>query len=237
MQKNNYLKPKHWQDLKNWEDIETVLLDMDGTLLDLYFDNYFWKKALPQAYHEKYQRHKKDNTHDNFQNLDTLYAEKSGTLDWYCLDFWEKKLGIDLMSLKRQYSHLIQFRPGVIDFLNFLVKRNITPVLVTNAHHNSLNLKLKSCPLNNWIEHMYSSHDFGLPKEDKAFWQTFSNAYRFDRNKTLFIDDNDAVLNSAKKFGIKHLYSIMQPDSKAQTTHNSDFLQIKHFHDLIPAEY
>ncbi|NLD01354.1 MAG: haloacid dehalogenase, partial [Gammaproteobacteria bacterium] len=36
-----------------WAHIDTVLLDMDGTLLDLHFDNFFWLKYLPQCYAEK----------------------------------------------------------------------------------------------------------------------------------------------------------------------------------------
>ena len=34
----------------DWEHIDTVLLDMDGTLLDLHFDNYFWTQHLPGVY-------------------------------------------------------------------------------------------------------------------------------------------------------------------------------------------
>ena len=37
-----------------WQEVDTVLLDMDGTLLDLAFDNYFWqnwsrKPGAPRA--------------------------------------------------------------------------------------------------------------------------------------------------------------------------------------------
>ncbi len=34
-------------------DIRYVLLDMDGTLLDKYFDDYFWEHLLPEKYAEK----------------------------------------------------------------------------------------------------------------------------------------------------------------------------------------
>src|SRR5215831_5340508 len=33
-----------------WDLIDTVLLDLDGTLLDLAFDNYFWREVIPAAY-------------------------------------------------------------------------------------------------------------------------------------------------------------------------------------------
>ena len=38
----------------DWENIETVLLDMDGTLLDLHFDNHFWLQHVPVCYAEKH---------------------------------------------------------------------------------------------------------------------------------------------------------------------------------------
>jgi FMN phosphatase YigB (HAD superfamily) len=30
------------------DEIKYVLLDMDGTLLDKYFDDYFWEHLLPE---------------------------------------------------------------------------------------------------------------------------------------------------------------------------------------------
>ncbi|MEO1576619.1 MAG: HAD family hydrolase, partial [Pseudomonadota bacterium] len=35
-------------DLVAWSDIDNVLLDMDGTLLDLNFDTVFWLQVVPQ---------------------------------------------------------------------------------------------------------------------------------------------------------------------------------------------
>lgn len=37
----------------DWQAVDTVLLDMDGTLLDLAFDNYFWQKLVPETYGEQ----------------------------------------------------------------------------------------------------------------------------------------------------------------------------------------
>ncbi len=34
----------------DWDNIDTVLLDMDGTLLDLGFDNWFWQPHVPEQY-------------------------------------------------------------------------------------------------------------------------------------------------------------------------------------------
>ena len=34
----------------DWKAVDTVLLDMDGTLLDLRFDNWFWLTLVPSRY-------------------------------------------------------------------------------------------------------------------------------------------------------------------------------------------
>ena len=35
------------QAIIDWTRIDTILLDMDGTLLDLGFDNFFWREHVP----------------------------------------------------------------------------------------------------------------------------------------------------------------------------------------------
>ena len=34
--------------IPDWSCIEVVCLDMDGTVLDLHFDNLFWLEVLPR---------------------------------------------------------------------------------------------------------------------------------------------------------------------------------------------
>ena len=36
-----------------WSGIDTILLDMDGTLLDLHYDNHFWQVYVPEKFAEK----------------------------------------------------------------------------------------------------------------------------------------------------------------------------------------
>ncbi len=223
-------KATPWTQDNFWQDIDTVLLDMDGTLLDLYFDNYFWQDLLPRRYSEKMGIDQAL----SFKELSSQYTEKAGTLDWYCVDFWADTLELDLVGLKYECAHLIQFRPGVKRFLDFLNTKNIDAVLATNAHRKALDIKMERCSLSPWIEHMHSSHDFGFAKEHQQFWHELEKVQTFDKSRCLLIDDNEAVLDSAKEYGLAHVFSIEQPDSQRTELNQSKYPIIQHFDDIYP---
>lgn len=194
----------------DWNNIKTVLLDMDGTLLDLHFDTHYWLSHLPRRYAEIHAI-PEDAAH---QHLSQLFAEKRGTLDWYCLEFWQDKLQVDILSLKKEVSHLIAVRQDSIDFLCHLKDIRKQRVLVTNAHRDSLDLKLQHTRIQQYLDAIYSSHDFGHPKESPSFWQALQNTHPFNPEHTLFIDDSLDVLHAAQRYGIKHTLCIAQPDSQ-----------------------
>lgn len=214
----------------DWDLIDTVLLDMDGTLLDLYFDSYLWKEHLPRRYAER-----------NALDVETAkraiaprIRAREGTLQWYCLDHWTAELGIDISALEREVAHLITVRPYVPDFLQFLRSREIEVVLTTNAHRRSLSHKLDRTGIGAFFDHVVSSHDFGVPKEQSAFWDRLRSAVPYAPDRTLLVDDNPTVLRSARDFGIRHLLAIRLPDSRGQPRAHDDFASVDSFLDLLP---
>jgi HAD superfamily hydrolase (TIGR01509 family) len=213
-----------------WEGIDTVFLDMDGTLLDLYFDNYFWRTHLPQRYAEAHGMSRQE----ALRWLESRFAEEHGHLNWYCLDFWQQELGLDIVELKREVSHLIAMRPHSAAFLDALKTAGKTVWLVTNAHMGSVNLKLEFTPLAQWLDRIVSSHQLGAAKESQAFWQALQALHPFDRARTLFVDDTCTVLDAARKYGIRHLLCILHPDSSAPVRVEKDFPAIADFDEILP---
>jgi HAD superfamily hydrolase (TIGR01509 family) len=183
-----------------WNTIDTVLLDMDGTLLDLHFDNHFWLHHLPQRYaeHHGISRALAD------AELLPLFREHAGQLNWYCTDFWSRELNLSIRDLKREVAHLIALRPDADTFLAALRTAGKQVVLITNAHRDSLSLKMERIELAPYFDRLISSHDYGFPKEDQQFWHALQQDCPFTPARSLFIDDSLPILRSAGVFGIGH---------------------------------
>lgn len=216
----------------NWSEVDTVLLDMDGTLLDLHFDNYFWLQHLPQRYAEIHQLpHAEARDH-----LVNRFTAERGSLQWYCTDYWSAQLGVDVAELKQEVKHLIASRPFMTEFLLALQASHRRAILVTNAHHDSVAVKMERIDFEPLLDEIVISHDYRRPKEDPLFWQQLQQEHPFDPKRTLLIDDTETVLASAKTFGIAHLLSLSQPDSKGPIRQNMSFPMIHHFDEILPLE-
>jgi putative hydrolase of the HAD superfamily len=212
-----------------WRDIDTVLLDMDGTLLDLHFDNHFWLEYLPQRYAELHgvslaMAH---------MELMPLFEKNAGTLNWYCTDFWSAELKLSVKDLKVEIAHLIALRPDAETFLAAIKQAGKRVVMITNAHRDSLSLKMERLELAPYFERLISSHDYGYPKEHPQFWEALHADIGFDPARSLFIDDTLPILRSAGRYGVKHLLAVREPDSKKGPKDTEEFAALEDYRELI----
>ncbi|TNC80314.1 MAG: GMP/IMP nucleotidase [Oleiphilus sp.] len=214
----------------NWNNIDTVFLDMDGTLLDLHYDNYFWLTHLPQRLAEL----KSIERSEAEKRLHSMFERHHGSLNWYCLDFWADSLDIDLMALKHEVAGKIGYRPNAENFLAALHANDYRVVLVTNAHQDSIAIKFQYTDLEKYLHDIVCSHDYRSPKEDQHFWQAFHQDKPFRHKSTVFIDDNLAVLSAARKAGLQHLFAIASPDSRKAALETSEFPLLHDFADVLP---
>ena len=217
----------------DWECIDTVLLDMDGTLLDLHFDNYFWQEYLPARYAEI----KRLDPHQAKLHLNRQTRSIQGTLDWYSTDYWSQILELDVVELKHEVSHKIAIRPYCEEFLDALKYAGKDVVLVTNAHRDSLELKMEKTGIAGKFNCLISVHEFALPKENTACWQEVHIRNPFDRKRTLLIDDNLKALQSALDYGISQVLAIYQPDSKAPDLDVKHYPAIYSFEEIMPVSF
>lgn len=214
----------------NWNAIHTVFLDMDGTLLDLHYDNHFWLNHVPLRYAEKHGL----SLETSQQALRGRYEKVAGTIQWYCMDYWSTELGLDIEQLKQEVAHLIAVHPHVVSFLEQIRSTGKRVVLVTNAHHKSLALKMSKTGLDTYFDALICAHEFGKPKEHPEFWEALQTREAFNPIHTLLIDDSLPVLRSAHNYGIAHLLAIYQPDTKQARKEVGEFTAIESFAQIMP---
>lgn len=213
-----------------WATLDTVLLDMDGTLLDLNFDNHFWQEFVPLNYAKLHGL----SLEAAKQQLAPQFKKMEGQLEWYCLDYWSQELHLDISGLKAELAGLIAVLPHVTEFLTLLRQSTRRIILVTNAHRDSLGLKMEKTCLQHFFDHVISSHDFGVAKENAAFWPYLQQVVNFDAQRTLMVDDSIPVLRAAHAYGIGHLITISRPDSQRPKKAVEQFTAIEDFRELLP---
>ena len=209
----------------DWDSIDTVLLDMDGTLLDLHFDFYFWTQHLPQKYS---QIHNAD-INEVTDYIAHRLAEKQGQLEWYCTDYWSQQFELNIIAAQTEVQNLIRERAQVIELLNQLGAMQKERILITNSDRPSIKLKFANCALEPLLDQVISSHDYQVAKEQQQFWHHLQTHIDFDPETTVFIDDSEAVLDSAQQFGIKQLLSIKQPISSQLREVDSKYPMVENF--------
>jgi 5'-nucleotidase len=213
----------------DWAAIDTVLVDMDGTLLDLNFDTFFWRELVPQRYAVRNGL----TVLEARAKLEPRFDAKMGTLEWYCLDHWARDLDLDLKTLKREHRERIRFLPGAQEFLASVRARDKRLSIVTNAHRDTFAVKAEHTGLDRLVDSVVCSHDFAAPKESAAFWQALEAHEPFDRRRTLLIEDSLSVLAAARDYGIRHMLAIRRPDSQMPPRSTPDFLAVDGVFELV----
>ncbi len=214
----------------DWEAIDTVFLDMDGTLLDLRFDSHFWFHHLPRRFAEAYGM----DVAEARANLTARYREIRGTLQWYCADYWSEELGLDVVALKREIRHRVTRMPRIEEFLGRINDSRRPCYLVTNSHPKFVDIKLEESQIRPYFRKVISSHEFQTPKESAGFWKALRDAVPHEPARTLMVDDDVDVLAHARRAGIGCLLTVRRPDSGQPERRSLPYPAIRDFSEIMP---
>ncbi len=213
----------------SWSQVDTILLDMDGTLLDKYFDDHFWEEYVPKIFAESNGLSLKEARKTLLQR----YQSVENTLQWTDLDYWSERLGLDIPELKCKVDHLIQIHPYVVDFLDFAKSINKEVHLVTNAHSKTLNIKLRKTALGSHFDRIICAEEIGFAKEQPEFWDKLAKHLDFNKDRTMLADDTAKVLRSAKQYGLGFLIFVARPSSRIPVQFSPEYPSITYFNELI----
>ena len=195
-----------------WNSIETFFLDLDGTLLDLAFDNFFWHEHLPYVYANskdiEFEKAKED--------FEKMYKNKENSIQWYSLSYWSEILEIDLCSELLRVKNKIRTLNNSEKFLQILKERKVRIYLLTNCPRYMLHVKLNQVRFWKFFDEIISSEDFGYPKETDEFWNLLQKKFKYKKTSTVFIDDSKNVLDFSVKSGLNNVFLISKPDSNKE---------------------
>lgn len=194
----------------DWAQIDDVLLDMDGTLLDRHFDNFFFEEELPRRYAAKYGLEAVDAR----EKLFALYRKVEGELNWTDLHYWTKTLDIDVIAMTKEFDHMIGFLPHAEEFLGYLKAKGKRVHLVTNAHMAGVAIKVKRTGLDRHVHRIVDAFEVGYLKMRAEYWPICQRLVGFEPKRTLYLDDDESCLNAAQAFGIGHIYHSAKSSSQ-----------------------
>ena len=209
------------------DDKRTLLLDMDGTLLDLEFDNRFWNQQVPAALAAA----RGEPVDDVRRELMAAIRAIEGKLAWYCLEHWSRELDFDLVRFKETVADRIRFLDGARSFLHDARAAGFELVLVTNAHPETLRIKDEQTGVTSLVDDVVCSHRLGLPKEDERFWPQLLARVGQPREQLLMVDDSAAVLATASRF--VPVTAIARPDSSRPARDMSPYPSVERVADLL----
>lgn len=212
-----------------WDDVDTVILDMDGTLLDKHFDDYFWEVYLPEHYALLHNI----SVDEASEKLQIRYQAVENSLQWADLEYWSHTLGLDLPELKLRINHLIGVHPYVIEFFEFCLKKRKKLYLVTNAHSKTLSIKLEKTAIGAWFDRVICAEEVGFAKEEPEFWPRLQEMLQFIPEKTLLADDTEKVLHVADAFGLGYLIHVAHSSSRRPSCYSTTYPSIDYFKELI----
>lgn len=212
----------------DWSHIDTVCLDLDGTLLDQAYDNHIWRDLVPQRFAVAHAL----DMHAAYSEIARRFEARRGTLSWYCIEHWSRDLGIDIGALHREVRSHVAWLPGAQSFLLRMREAGKKLVLLTNSHPVALAVKHEQTGVLDYLDASATSHEFGHPKEDGRFWEAAVARFGFDPARSLFADDNTHMLEAASAAGLRWVYGIRHWDTRGPRREHADHPSVDSVADL-----
>jgi putative hydrolase of the HAD superfamily len=213
----------------DWSSVDDVLLDMDGTLLDRDFDNFFFEEELPRRYAALHRLSEQAAR----EKLLALYRSVEGELAWTDLHYWTRTLGIDVVALTQELSGRIDYLPGAEAFLQGLRARRKRVTVLTNAHAEGVAIKQKKTGIHTRVDRIVNAFEVGCLKMRSDYWPACQKLVGFDPSRALYIDDDEACLAAAQAFGIRHIYHSARSSTKLPPHPSDRYTPLESLLDLI----
>ena len=213
----------------DWDRVNDVLLDMDGTLLDRHFDNFFFEEELPRRYAAKEGLQFEASR----ERLMAMYRSVEGELAWTNLDYWTGRVGIDVVEMHRELQHMIAFLPGAQQFLEAVRASGKRIVVLTNAHHTGVKVKSAKTGLDRYVDRIVDAFEVGYLKMRPEYWPACHRLVGFDPSRSLYVDDDESCLRAARHYGIAAIVHSAKSSSQLPPAPSFSFPSVERLSTLL----
>jgi 5'-nucleotidase len=213
----------------DWSRIDDVLVDMDGTLLDRHFDNFFFEEELPRRYAAMHGL----SFESSRERLMAMYRSVEGELAWTDLEYWSGRVGIDVVAMHQELQHLIGFLPGAEHFLKTVRAKGKRITVLTNAHHTGVAIKSAKTGLDRYVDRVVDAFEVGYLKMRSEYWPACRLLVGFDPSRCLYVDDDETCLTAARHYGIAAIFHSAKSSSQLPPVRSAHFESVDHLPALL----
>jgi len=192
--------------------IKNFLIDLDGVILDLKYDSFFWKEHIPKIYSKLHQISYKEAQTITKQ----IFNYKKKTMDWYDINYWSNMLSFDVNKEKENNMERIALINGSKNFLEDLIRHDKNLYLITNAHPKTLQIKLKKYNIRKYFKSIICSHELNYIKEETQFWYILKNKLNIRFEDSVLIEDSLDNLMAAQSAGLKNLVYVSKKSPQSR---------------------
>ncbi len=200
------------------KSLRIISFDVDGTLVDLEYNDLIWFKEIPELVAKK----KKISFEKSLKYVHEEYAKLGEhNLNWYDINYWISYFGIEISPDKifEKYEPQVKIYPEVISLLEEL-KKKYTLIVITAMPREFLIPKMKN--LEKYFKFSFSALSDFKELKNSEIYSKISKALKVPPKQILHIGDHwEFDYLAARKAGMNAIYLDRSNIKKRKFTINS----------------
>ena len=185
------------------KSLKIISFDVDGTLVDLEYNDLIWFKEIPELVAKK----KKISFEKSLKFVHEEYAKLGEhNLNWYDINYWISYFGIEISPDKifEKYEPQVKIYPEVIPLLEELKKKYIL-IVITAMPREFLIPKMKN--LEKYFKFSFSALSDFKELKNSEIYSKISKALKVPPKQILHIGDHwEFDYLAARKAGMNAIY-------------------------------
>ena len=185
------------------KSLRIISFDVDGTLVDLEYNDLIWFKEIPELVAKK----KKISFEKSLKYVHEEYAKLGEhNLNWYDINYWISYFGIEISPDKifEKYEPQVKIYPEVIPLLEELKKKYIL-IVITAMPREFLIPKMKN--LEKYFKFSFSALSDFKELKNSEIYSKISKALKVPPEQILHIGDHwEFDYLAARKAGMNAIY-------------------------------